>query len=258
MKNKIDSQLKKNKNIKIMTHIVAGYPDLETNMEMILLMQDSGVDMVEIQIPFSDPMADGPSIMMANQTALDSGLKVSECFEFVEKIIDDIDIPLLIMTYANIPYRVGLEKFLDLSAKCGISGTIIPDLPFDEETDDYYGKSKNKNLHPISVISPDISEERLDKILSISTGFIYTTLKTGITGAQKEIQPQSLKFLERLKQKCNLPIAAGFGISSVEQIKSLKGKTDMVIIGSHLLNLFNSGGLRSVKEFLESVRTVTG
>lgn len=253
MINKIDTALKPDGKIKIMTHIVAGYPDLKTNIEMIKLMADSGVSMVEIQIPFSDPMADGPAIMKANQYSLDHGTKVEDCFELVNELNKQAEIPLLFMCYGNIPYRIGFKKFIRRSSDVGISGFIIPDLPFDEETDEYLISSKENNIHPIQVISPDINNERLEKIIALSGGFIYTTLKVGITGARKEIQNESIKFLSYLKQKTVVPIAAGFGISSVNQIEELNHIADIAIIGSHLLNLYDKGGLESLKLFLEEV-----
>jgi tryptophan synthase alpha chain len=253
MNNIIDTVLKNKNGLKIMTHVIAGYPDLETNKNIIKLMAEIGVDLIEIQIPFSDPMADGPTIMKANQIALNNNIKINDCFELVKELKDKVNIPLLFMTYANVPFAYGIEKFISQCAEIGISGTIIPDLPFDEENDEYYEIARKYNVHPIQIISPDINPERLGEISKFASGFIYTTLKIGITGAQKTINNEGLKFLKKIKNIFSIPVAAGFGISKVEHIEQLKGKVDIAIIGSHILNVFDKSGSEGVKRFLNEI-----
>jgi tryptophan synthase alpha chain len=254
--NNIDQILKKDNKLKLMMHVIAGYPDLDTNIKMIELMEECGVDLIEIQIPFSDPLADGPVIMKANQYALDKGIVLNDCYELVRKLKNNIDIPLLFMTYANVPFHIGIERFISKCASIGISGLIIPDLPFDEDNDNYINIAHKYNLHPVQVISPDIERNRLKKIVNLSTGFIYTTLKIGITGASKTIDRNSFRFLQELKKYTSLPVAAGFGISSPEHIKQLIGKVDIAIIGSHVLNVFDNYGLNGVKKFILECKKV--
>jgi tryptophan synthase alpha chain len=248
--NKIDQIFLKNNDLKLMMHVVAGYPDFETNMKIIKLMSEYGVDLIEIQIPFSDPLADGPTIMKANQLALDKGVKLDDCFQMVRLLKNKIEIPLLFMSYANVPFSIGTRQFISKCASIGISGLIIPDLPFDENNENYIDVTREYNLHPIQVISPDIANKRLKKIADISSGFLYTTLKVGITGASKTIDRKSFAFLKMLKKNTSLPIAAGFGISSPDHIKELKGKTDIAVIGSHILNLLEKDGLEGIKRFI--------
>lgn len=237
-----------------MTHVVAGYPDLETSKKLIHMMANIGVDMVEIQIPFSDPLADGPTIMAANQKALENGTVPGNCFEMAEELNKNIDLPLLFMSYVNIPFHMGIKTFIAKSAACGISGLIIPDIPFDEQNENYIVEARKFNIHPIQVISPDMKPQRLEQVAHISSGFIYTTLKIGITGARKQIDPGGLAFIDTIRTYTDLPIAAGFGISSPEQIKTLRGKADMVVIGSHILNLLNREGIDQAMEFLRECK----
>ncbi len=236
----------------IMTHVVAGYPDINTCRELILMMADSGVDLIEIQIPFSDPLADGPTIMEASQQALDNGITVKDCLELVASVRDKITIPLLFMSYANIPFRYGLKRFIKDCSNVGIDGLIIPDIPFDERLE-YIKTADEGGVYAIQVVSPDIDELRLKEIIKISKGFMYTTLKVGITGAGKEINTHGKVFVKQLKQKTTLPVLAGFGISSNEHINQLKNISDGAVIGSHVLNLFNLKGASAVRDFLFSI-----
>jgi tryptophan synthase alpha chain len=253
MKNKIDLVFSSNKPIKIMTHVIGGYPDLAVCRQLILQMEQSGADLIEIQIPFSDPLADGPTIMKANQQALDNGITPADCFALAADLKDQLQIPLLFMTYVNIPFQMGFETFIAKSAQAGISGVIIPDLPFDEPEGNYADICRSHGLHPIFVVSPDIASARLEKICAQASGFIYTTLKTGITGAMNQTNHQGLDFIPFLKNHTPLPIAAGFGISSPKQIRQLTGLADCAVIGSHLLNLFSQNGLNGIQHFLESL-----
>ncbi len=236
-----------------MTHVVAGYPDMDTCRELILTMADSGVSLIEIQIPFSDPMADGPTIMEASQKALDNGVTVSDCFELVASVRDKVNIPLLFMSYVNIPFRYGMEAFVKECSRVGIDGLIIPDVPFDERLD-YVSLVKGKGICPIQVVSPDMEDSRLKDVISQSEGFVYTTLKVGITGAMKEISEEGKQFVRRLKGYTKLPVLAGFGISSKEHVEQLRGISDGAVIGSHVINLFNSSGTIGVRNFLSSVQ----
>lgn len=251
--NLIDKAFQKKKELKLMTHVVAGYPDMETSKQLVRVMVENGADLVEIQIPFSDPLADGPTIMAANQQALDNGVTPDDCFAMAAELTGSVDIPLLFMTYVNIPYRLGMERFISRSAEAGISGLIVPDLPFDEDTHGYAELTRKYHLYAIPVISPGMSGERLTAVTSQAQGFVYTTLKVGITGASRRLDPRGLEFLDTLRAHTSLPIAAGFGISSSEHIEMLRGKADAAVIGSHILNLTKNSGIEEVKTFLRSL-----
>ncbi|MBN2246118.1 MAG: tryptophan synthase subunit alpha, partial [Candidatus Aminicenantes bacterium] len=221
------------------------------SFEIALAMAEEGADLIEIQIPFSDPLADGSTIMEANRIALENGTTPSQCFKLAEHLSTKINIPLLFMTYANIPFRMGFEKFVRESKNCGLSGLIIPDLTFDERIDGYFDHACRAGVYPVHVISPDTEEGRLEKILAVSKGFIYITLRVGITGAVKRIEREGIDFLKKVKEKSRLPLAAGFGLSSLSQIQQLEGSADMAVVGSHIINLYRKSGLPEVKKFLK-------
>lgn len=250
MNNPINRVFSTKNKIKIMTHVIAGYPDLDTSEQLVHVMAKNGADLIEIQIPFSDPLADGPTIMTANQKALDNGITPEDCFRLVKKLNESVSVPLLFMTYINIPYQIGIEPFIQRSAESGISGLIIPDIPFDERNENYIQITRKYGLHPIQVVSPGVELERLKQITKIASGFIYTTLKVGITGARKQIEKNGLSFINTIKRVTHLPVAAGFGISTSQQVKQLQGIADVVVIGSHMINLFNNHGIKKVGEFL--------
>lgn len=257
MTNPIDKVFADRKALKLMTHVVAGYPDLETTETLIRVMAESGADLVEMQIPFSDPLADGPTIATANQAALDNGITPEHCFRLAEKLKSSVDIPLLIMTYANIPFSMGIEQFVKRCSESGISGMIVPDLPFDQSP--WYLEAAEKyGCFPILVVSPGMSSERLAEIVQQARGFIYTTLRVGITGARKTIHESGLRFLETLRACTSLPIAAGFGISSAEMVNQLQGRADGAVIGSYIIEILNKQGIDEVGQFIRSCKAARG
>lgn len=246
-----------------MTHVVAGFPDLKTSESLILAMDEAGADFIEIQIPFSDPMADGPVIMRANQRALDQGTRVVDCFDLAHRLQGRVAAPLLFMSYANVPFRLGLKTFIQKSKTAGASGLILPDLPFDEpleaganenSPETYTRLADAEDICPIYVVSPDISAGRLKKIAGLGRGFLYTTLKIGITGGQQALDPRGLAFLKTIRAKTSLPIAAGFGISTPEQARSLQGQAEIAVVGSQLIRIFEAEGLKGVSDFVRKIK----
>jgi len=257
MFNAIDEVFAQKNGIKLMTHVVAGYPDLETSKALVRLMNACGVDMVEVQIPFSDPMADGATIMRANQTALDAGVDPKSCFDMVHSLASDTRIPLLLMTYFNIPFVMGIDRFITESRKAGVSGLIVPDVPVDEVDNGFYEEARKNSIHAIRVISPGIQKERAIRVLRGAGGFVYVTLKTGTTGSRKVIGEGGLNSLAATRSYTELPVAAGFGISSPEHIRLLRGKADLAVIGSRIIELLDESGINGVRKFLEQCRMVS-
>jgi tryptophan synthase alpha chain len=258
MENKITASLSQpaSKKIRLMTHVVAGYPNMSATEDIMKTMADEGVDLIEIQIPFSDPMADGPTIMKANQQALDNGTTLSHCFSLAEKMSAVLNIPLLFMSYINVPYRAGINTFIAKAKNSGISGLIVPDIPYDEDNIAYNETCLKEGLTPVQVISPDINRERLIYIAQRAHGFIYTTLKVGITGARKEIDNNGLSFISKIKKHTDVPVAAGFGISEPAQVENLSSTCDIAVIGSHLINVYENSGLKGIKKFLTACRKI--
>lgn len=257
MTNPIDKVFASKKRLKIMAHLVAGCPDMETTEQLLTVMARCGVDLVEIQIPFSDPLADGPTIAAANQVALESGVTPGACFRLAKKMAARVDMPLLFMTYANIPFSMGLDTFVKKSAASGIAGLIVPDLPLDEHGGEYLEAARAHNCYAVPVVSPGSGDSRLKTILHGARGFVYTTLRVGITGARKEIDKGGLDFLDTLRAVTNLPVAAGFGISSAAMARQLVGRADAAVVGSKVLDLFNRQGIDAVAGFLAELNALS-
>lgn len=236
-----------------MTHIVAGYPSLKASENLAILMADSGVSILEIQIPFSDPVADGKTIAEANRVSLENGTSVEDCFELLRSLKGKIKIPIYLMTYFNIPFVYGLENFCKKAAEYSCEGLIIPDLPFDEESQEHYlSLCKKYGLNSIQVISPMTTDLRMKKIAKLARGFVYSMARTGITGAKKDLDSNLQKYLERVNATCKLPIAVGFGISSVDHLKTIDGFADIAVIGSKILDLYKDGE-NAVRAFLDDM-----
>lgn len=239
--------------MKLMTHIVAGYPTMKECEKIALTMAESGVSYIEIQFPFSDPIADGPTIMEANGKALSNGVTTKRCFDLVERLREKTDVPLLAMTYYNIAFRYGLEKFCRKAQKAGLYGLIIPDIPIDEEKYDHYLKiCKKYSLHPIQVISPITPDERLKKIAKAASGFVYCVSSFGTTGERGKLNSDLRGYMNRVKKFIKTPLALGFGISNGEQAATASKYADIVVIGSKIINVHREKGVAGVKNFLRN------
>lgn len=250
----ITGALKAGSGLRLMTHVVAGYPDLAESGRLVETMAAAGADFIELQIPFSDPMADGSTIMMANQAALDSGVGVKDAFDLMGRLSCFLPVPLLFMTYLNVPWRMGVAKFVARAKAQGAAGIILPDLPFDEDLPEYAERCHALAVDPIFVVSPDTSRERLAAIGKLGRGFIYATLKVGITGGVQNLPEKGLAFLKTLRKEVPLPIAAGFGIAGPEAVRQLTGLCDIAVVGSQLIREYEKGGVAGVGAFVKSLK----
>lgn len=241
------------KDILLMTHIVLGYPSFDVNREVIAQMVDNGVDCIEMQIPFSEPMADGPVILKANQEALANGTKVADCFSFAAKIIQQHDIPFLFMTYYNIIFKYGEEAFFKRAADIGMKGFIIPDLP-PEMGKTFLALADKYNIAPILIFAPTSTDSRMEELATHGRGFIYCVARRGVTGKKSEFGDDFEEYLGRCRAATNLPLAVGFGIQSKEDIDALRGKADMAVIGSRTIKLVESEGAEAVGPFIAGLR----
>ncbi|MBW2065792.1 MAG: tryptophan synthase subunit alpha [Deltaproteobacteria bacterium] len=236
----------------IMTHIVIGYPSLEKSFKIVESMVDAGVDLIELQVPFSEPMADGPVILHANEAALDGGITVEKCLDFSRVVAHTFDIPFLIMSYYNIPFRYGLRRFVGEMANRGLKGAIIPDLP-PEEGEEYLDAMKESGIDPVLIFSPNTTDERMSYIASLGRGFIYCVARRGVTGATTDFSGDMDKYLERCRKASRLPLAVGFGVKEKADIDFLKGKADIAVIGSQVIRVIRDEGTNSVGPFLGSL-----
>ena len=243
----------KEKKILLMTHIVLGYPSFEKSFDIIEAMVDSGVDLMELQIPFSEPIADGPVILHANQKALAAGARVRTCLEFAHRVTRSFDIPFLFMTYYNILFKYGVREFTSAMAAGGIKGAIVPDLP-PEEGEAYLGAMQQNRLDPIFIFSPTTSDARMQYLASFGRGFICCVARKGVTGINTDFSRQTEVYLARCRQGTELPLALGFGVREKADIDFLKGKADIAVIGSQTIRLIDQSGVGAVREFIKTLR----
>lgn len=222
----------------LIAYIMAGFPNEKATLAAIKGLIKGGADIIEIGFPFSDPLADGPTIQNASTLSLDGGTKLENFFKLVKKIRELTDIPLVLMTYANILYHVGYPKFILKAKNAGIDGFILPDMSI-EEADDYLKASKGK-IDTIFLISPNTSKERIKKIANSTSGFLYLVAIYGVTGAKSEIKNYTLKAIKEVKKQANarIPVGIGFGISTPADVKTyITSGADAVIVGSAFLKL---------------------
>ena len=242
----------KQKQILLMTHIVMGTPSFEDSYEIVKQMVDAGVDLMELQIPFSEPMADGPVILKANQKALENGATVQKCFEFAKRVANDFPIPFLFMSYANILFKKGYSQFAKDMKAMGLKGAIVPDLP-PEEGGDYMAAMKHNQLDPIYIFSPETSEQRLSYLAGHASGFIYCLARKGVTGKDTQFSDDLTLYLERCRKATDLPLAVGFGVKDKEDVDYLTGKADIAVIGSQTIRIVEQQGARAVGDFIRSI-----
>ena len=240
------------KEILLMTHIVLGYPSFDVNREVIRQMVENGVDCIEMQIPFSEPMADGPVIVKANQDSLAAGTTVTECLAFAAEMAATHAIPFLYMTYYNIIFKYGEQAFFENAKNAGIQGLIIPDLP-PEMSKSFFALARQTGVAPILIFAPTSSESRMAELENSSEGFIYCVARRGVTGKKSVFDDETLAHLKRCRRSTRLPIAVGFGIQSKEDIQILMGKADMAVIGSQTIRLVDTQGPATVGPFIASL-----
>lgn len=220
--------------------LTAGDPDLEKTEEFILEMERSGADLIEIGIPFSDPIAEGIVIQEADIRALASGTTTDKIFDMVAKVRPQVRIPLVFMTYLNPVFHYGYERFFSRCQETGIDGIIIPDLPF-EEKGELYGIAEAHGVDLISMIAPT-SEERIQKIAAEAKGFLYVVSSMGVTGVRSEITTDLGAILENIRKATDVPACVGFGISTPEQAAEIASIADGVIVGSAIVRLAEQYG----------------
>ncbi|PIU83588.1 MAG: tryptophan synthase subunit alpha [Elusimicrobia bacterium CG06_land_8_20_14_3_00_38_11] len=244
---KLLKKLKKQKRKALSIFLTAGYPDVETT-ERLIIEIDKYVDLIELGVPFSDPIADGPTIQESSQKSLEKKTNLKKIFPIVKNVKIRTNIPIILMGYLNPIYRFGIKKFLEKAKKVGVDGLIIPDLTYEESTE-ITKLAKKYNIAFIPLISLTTPENRAKKIAESSTGFVYVTAVTGITGARKDVSNDLIPYLAMLRSKTKKPLLVGFGISKPEHIKKLKNYCDGFIVGSAVIELIRQK--KSVKNFLK-------
>lgn len=223
----------------LMTHVVAGFPDLEKSKEIVRMMDASGADVIEIQIPFSDPVADGPTMQKCNELALERGFRVTSAFAMAKELSAEIKAPLLFMTYYNIVFKYGVEKFCAAAQASGVRGLIVPDMPVDEEPHEHLlDKCKKYGLDWIPVVSPLTSEVRIKQLANHAGGFWYLVSRTGVTGVTDTFSDETKEQITNIKKYSKLPIAMAFGVSKPDHIRRIGQIAEMAVVGSYIQNIF--------------------
>ena len=264
-------------NMEIMTHVVAGYRNEQETKTLVEIMSTMNVSYIEVQIPFSDPIGDGSTITYANQIALDNGMTVDKALVFLESMAKQVHTPLLIVTYANIVYNMGIDAFIKRASNIGVQGIIIPDMCYgiegSEESEELFKASQLYAMPLIPVLSPNTSIARMKLISSymntLKKLMVYCTRRVGITGTHTDRTASAVqdtqqteeynKYLRDVKTYFDTKVACGFGIQSSKQIEALSGHADIAVIGSHIINLYKDTsqdtdmGMHKVRAFLSSI-----
>ncbi|MBC7507563.1 MAG: tryptophan synthase subunit alpha [Ferruginibacter sp.] len=253
--NRIDELFAKKKENVLNVYCTAGYPQLNSTVEVLAALQQNGADIIEIGMPYSDPLADGPVIQQSNMVALENGMSISLLFEQLQPARETIQVPLILMGYMNPIMQYGLEKFCAAAEAVGVDGIILPDLPMFEFETIYQQLFKKHGLKFIFLVTPETGEERIRKIDKLSSGFLYAVSSSSTTGSNKTITDQSGYFKKLQDMQLNNPVLVGFGIKDKTTFQSAAAYTNGAIIGSayikalqHSVNI-----LGTTKEFLNTI-----
>lgn len=259
--NRIDerfNKLKQENKKALVTFLTVGDPDIEVSRQAVYAMQEEGVDLIELGVPFSDPSADGPTIQRADERALAQGTDIFKVFDLVEKIRGDIEIPMVFLLYYNVMVQYGLEKFFERCKQTGIDGLIIPDLPY-EESDEIKEFTEKYGVYQINLVSPT-SKNRIKDIAENSNGFLYCISSLGVTGEKSSFSTNFDEFVGTIKKYSRIPALVGFGVSNGKQVKELTEYFDGVIVGSAVVKAIAAGDgteerLNNLREKIKDLRT---
>lgn len=234
--------------------VTAGDPDLNTSKEILLSMSKGGCDLIEVGIPFSDPIAEGPIIQDANIRALKNNVTTDDVFALTKSVSQKVDTPMVFMTYLNVLFKYGYDKFLQKAKNSGICGVIVPDLPY-EEKDELQSVAKKYGIEVVSLVAPT-SEDRIKMIAADAKGFIYTVSSMGVTGVRSEIKTDLESITKAIKEVTDVPVAIGFGINTPEQVKKYSHIADGVIVGSAIVKLVAEHKTDAPKYIYEYVKSM--
>lgn len=236
----------------IMTHVVCGYPSFEDNWKELQIMQEFGIDLVELQFPFSEPSADGPLFVKANQAAIDNGVHVDDCFAFMQKVTAEFSFKVIMMGYYNTVFKTGHRLFLQRLKDAGGHGFILPDLPI-EEAGELHEIAKELELSPIVLMTPTNSDQRLAELAKCADGFIYTVARKGVTGSNTNMSKDVSDFISRCRTYTDLPLAVGFGVSNAQDIAFIGEHADIAVIGTAALKAWEDDGETALRAFFKQL-----
>jgi len=257
------NELKRKNEGAFVPFIVAGDPDFETSIKIVKKFVDSGADALEIGFPFSDPVADGPSVQAADLRSLKSGMTTDRCFEFISKIREFTTIPIGLLVYYNLIYTRGIENFYKNASELGVTGILAADLP-PEEAETAVKMAEKYNINQIFMVAQTTGNERIDKIVKLGSGFLYVVAVMGVTGARSDINTSTVELIKRVKSRTDLPLIVGFGISKPEHVKDvIKSGSDGAIVASAIINITTKNinnmdkAVEEIGEFCSDLKTST-
>jgi len=235
-------------------YVTVGYPSIEATLDIVPAMVENGCDIIELGIPFSDPLADGPIIQKSSFEALQRGATLAKCFEVASRLRQKLDVPLVFMGYFNPALHYGMDNFVRKCSESGVDGLIIPDLP-PEEGGEMETVSKSHGIDLIYLLAPTSDDARIDLVTEKSTGFIYLVSLTGVTGSGTELPPELEDFVNRVRRKTDKPLCVGFGITNASQARRVAGVADGIIVGSQIIRLIEEDpSLNKMKELIKDLR----
>lgn len=253
--NKTFERISENKEKAFVPYIMAGDGGLDSLMERIVYLESCGATAVEIGIPFSDPVADGPTIQAAGLRALENGTTLKAVLQTILNVRPIVSIPIIVMTYMNPIYAYGITSFIEDASKAGVDGCIIPDLPIEEE-DLLISHLDVADIELIRLVTLTSSNERINEIASRSRGFLYAVTVTGITGARANFHQDVENYLKNIQEISSIPVLAGFGISTPEQVKEFSQYCDGVVVGSRIVDLFHHNQRKEIEDLIKSIKTI--
>ena len=236
----------------LVAYLTCGDPDLSSSREVALAAISAGAEVIELGVPFSDPVADGPVIQRASERALRNGVSLKDVLRLAAEIRRESDAGLIVFTYLNPILRMGIEKFAAAAANAGVDGTLVTDLPV-EEADEYLRQMRKRNLATVFLAAPTSTDQRLKRIADASTGFVYAVSRTGVTGARKDLTEDAQKLVQRLRKFTKLPIAVGFGISGPEHFAAVGKFADAAVVGSAIVQTIESNPRREAQAVAELI-----
>ncbi len=237
----------------LVPYVCAGYPDRDTSLAMLLAAADAGADVLELGIPFSDPLADGPTIQKATFDALEAGMTVRGALDLLRAFRAERDTPVVLFTYLNPVHHFGIEAFVEAARRAGADGLLLTDLPAGADAA-LEGAAAGGGLALVRLLAPTTAPDRVPQVARGGSGFLYYISRTGVTGARTELREELGRELEVLRGRVTLPVAVGFGISSPEQAAAVAAVADGVVVGSALVNALTDGGVEGAGAFLAGLR----
>jgi tryptophan synthase alpha chain len=241
----------------LVAYLTCGDPDLRVTREVALAAIDAGAEVIELGVPFSDPVADGPVIQRASERALKNGVGLSDVLKVAAEIRRESDAGLIVFSYLNPVLRMGMKEFAAKAAAAGVDGALIIDLPV-EESDEYVGQMQKRNLATVFLAAPTSTDARLKRIAQLSSGFVYAVSRTGITGAREELPQDAKKLVQRLRKLAKLPIVVGFGISAPEQFAAVGKFADAAAVGSAIVQKIESNPGTEAEAVAEFIKQLVG